>query len=64
MFTTVAAKLVGKLPCPSRLFDLNSKALLIFYKDRNKSNTKLVLKHVSESFVYKELRNLKYILKN
>ena len=57
-FTTVASKLVDKLPCPSKLFDLNSEVLLNFYKERNDGNNKFVLKHVSESFVYKELRNL------
>ena len=63
-FTTVAAKLVDKLPCPSRLFDLNSKALFNFYKDRNNSNNKFVLKHVSESFVDNEQIPPPIILQN
>ena len=57
-FTTVASKLVDKLPSPSKLFDTDSYAFLNFYKVKNSSNNKFVLKHVSESFVLHELKNL------
>ncbi len=58
-FTSVASKLVEKLPSPTKLFDLNSSALLDFYRKRNVSNSTFVFKHVPESCVFKELKNLK-----
>ena len=41
------------------MFDLDSHALLDFYRNRNVSNSKFALKHVSESFIFKKLKNLK-----
>jgi hypothetical protein len=50
-FTTIASNLVDKLPCASKLFDIDSQALLDFHNDRYTENNKMYLKHVSETFV-------------
>ena len=48
-----------KLPSPSKLFDIDSHALLDFNKLKRSSSNKSVLKHkISASFVFYELKNL------
>lgn len=57
-FTTIASKLVDKLPNPSNIFHASSNAVKSFYNQRQQNNDEFILKHVSETFVYKELCNL------
>ena len=58
-FTTIASKLVDKLPNGKNMYTSNSESVQNFYARRRLTDEKLHLKHVSESFVYKELCNLK-----
>ncbi|KAK3085363.1 hypothetical protein FSP39_002164 [Pinctada imbricata] len=57
-FTTIAAKLVEKLPSGKGLYHACSDVVRKFYEDRKTSNHKFVLSNVSEEFIFKELRNL------
>jgi len=57
-FTSIASVLVEKLPCGSQKYDLKSDCLSQFYKNKNPDNKELNLKHISESFVLKELNGL------
>ena len=55
-FTGVAAKLVGELPQPSGLYDVDSERLKSYYRHIKPGS--FVLHKVSEDFVYDELSNL------
>ena len=55
-FTTVADKLVQKLPIGKKCFDCSSALLKKFYDKGDREN--FYLKHVSEEFVFKELGHL------
>ena len=56
-FTTVADKLVQKLPIGKKCFDCSSALLKNCY---DKGDRKIFyLKHVSEEFIFKELSHLK-----
>lgn len=55
-FTTIAEKLVQKLPLGKKHFDFNSVLLKNFYD--NSEREVFYLKHVSEEFVFKELSQL------
>jgi hypothetical protein len=57
-FTTIASTLVEKLPANKMIYTSSSSPVKGFYNDRQPSNNKLYLKHVSESFVFKELCKL------
>jgi hypothetical protein len=57
-FTTIASKLVDKLPSPSHMFSVTSNVFRQFYKDKNTEHKTLLLQSVSEDFIYKELRAL------
>ena len=57
-FTTIAAKLVEKLPSAKGLYSATSNIVKYFYDQRRKSDTSFNLKHVTEDFVYKELCSL------
>ena len=56
LFTDVAAKLVGGLPQPSGLYDVDSERFKSYY--RHVKPGSFVLHEVSEDFVYDELNNL------
>jgi hypothetical protein len=58
-FTTIASKLVEKLPSSTGRFSTQSDCVKNFYAKRRLSNERMFLKHVSEDFVQKELCNLK-----
>ena len=60
-FTGAAAKLVGELPKPSGIYDVDSERLKSYY--RHIKPVSFVLHVVSEEFVYDELNNL-YISKS
>ena len=55
-FTGVAAKLVGELPQPSGLYDVDSERFKSYYRHIKPGS--FVLHEVSEDFVYDELNNL------
>ena len=57
-FTTVAANLVQKLPLGKNLYGSNSANLKDFYSKNKSERETFHLKHVSEEFVLKELRQL------
>jgi len=57
-FTTVASKLVEKLPVAKGLYSVFSSLFENFYRQKSPSLCKLNLSHVSENFVYKELCSL------
>ena len=56
-FTTIAAKLVEKLPSGTGLYRAASN-IIKTYTSRRNSDMKSYLKHVTEEFVYKELCSL------
>ena len=55
-FTTVADKLVQKLPLGKKHYDCKSSLLREFYSNNEREDSHL--KHVSEEFVFKELNQL------
>lgn len=57
-FTTIASKLFEKLPNPKNIFQATSDIVKRFYCTRKLNDNEFVLKHVTESFVFKELCNL------
>ena len=57
-FTTIAAKLVEKLPSGTGLYRAASNIVKTFYTSRRNSAMKFNLRHVTEEFVYKELCSL------
>ena len=57
-FTTIAAKLVEKLPTGKGLYSAFSNVVGMFYESKKTTNYKLVLSNVSEEFIYKELCQL------
>ena len=57
-FTNVASELVKKLPSAKGFYNTTSNLFVNFFKKRNPSNKKLILKEVSEDFVFKELSSL------
>ena len=57
-FTTVAAKLVEKMPSPKGLYSVVSSIFKNFYIRRNPVQTSFILQPVSEEYVYKELSSL------
>ena len=57
-FTTVAAKLVEKMPSLKGLYSVVSSIFKNFYIRRNPVQNSFILQPVSEEFVYKELSSL------
>ena len=57
-FTTVAAKLVEKMPTPKGIFNVTSSLFVNLYGKRNPNQYSFTLQTVSEDFVYKELSSL------
>ena len=57
-FTTVAAKLVEKLPPPPNIFHVTSTLFQQFYSRVVSDNLNVEISPVSEEFIYKELCNL------
>lgn len=57
-FTTIASKLVQKLPMGKKYFDCNSIRVKEFYNLKTSQGEKFHLMHVSEEFVFKELNHL------
>ena len=57
-FTTIASSLVSKLPKCTDIYGFTSDCFKSFYSCKNKEKKEIILKPVTEDFVYKQILNL------